>query len=78
MHIAANELELQEVNVEAGLQINVVYFIVPHESFAALARQVTITNIASQSIAGEVLDGLPIVIPYGVNNTQLKEINRTV
>jgi hypothetical protein len=78
MHIAANELELQEVDVEAGLQVNVVYFIVPNESFAALARQVTITNIASQSIAGEVLDGLPIVIPYGVNNTQLKEINRTV
>ena len=77
MHIAANELELQETNADAGLQINVVYFSVPGENFAALARQVTIANVAARSVTGEVLDGLPIVIPYGVNDALLKEINRT-
>jgi hypothetical protein len=78
MFIGMNELELQEVNQPIGLQTNVVYFSVPQENFAGLVRQVTFTNISNRPLHLEVLDGLPAVIPYGVNNAQLKEIGRTI
>ncbi|HTP07469.1 MAG TPA: cellobiose phosphorylase, partial [Anaerolineae bacterium] len=78
MFIGMNELELQEINQPIGLQINVVYFTVPQENFAGLVRQVTFKNISHRPLHAEVLDGLPAVIPYGVNNAQLKEIGRTV
>jgi hypothetical protein len=78
MAIGMNELELQEINHSIGLQTNVVYFTVPHENFAGLVRQVTLKNISAQPIDLEVLDGLPAISPYGVDNTLLKEIGRTV
>ncbi len=78
MFIGMNELELQEINPTIGLQTNVTYFTVPQENFAGLVRQITFTNLSNQPRHLEVLDGLPAVIPYGVNNAQLKEIGRTV
>jgi hypothetical protein len=78
MFSGMNELELQEINQSIGLQTNVVYFTVPHENFAGLVRQVTFKNISAQPQAFEVLDGLPAITPYGINNAQLKEISRTV
>jgi hypothetical protein len=78
MFVGMNELELQEINPSIGLQTNVVYFTVPQENFAGLVRQVTFRNIATQPLTFEVLDGLPAIAPYGVNNAALKEINRTL
>ncbi len=78
MAVGMNELELQEINYTIGLQTNVVYFTVPQENFAGLVRQVTFKNISVQPRAFEVLDGLPAITPYGVNNAQLKEISRTI
>ncbi len=77
MHIGPNELELRESLPEAGLRVSVLYFILPNENLAGLVRQVTIENTSSHAMGGELLDGLPVVIPYGVSNTQLKEIGRT-
>ncbi len=78
MAIGMNELELQETNQSIGLQTNVVYFTVPNADYAGLVRQVTVKNISHTPIDLEVLDGLPALTPYGVNNTVLKEIGRTV
>ncbi len=78
MMIGMNELELQEINPSIGLQTNVVYFTVPNDDYAGLVRQVTLKNISAHPIDLEVLDGLPAVSPYGVNNAVLKEIGRTV
>jgi hypothetical protein len=78
MTIGMNELELREVNPSQGIQTDVHYFTLPNESFAGLVRQVTITNLGETSITLEMLDGLPAVIPYGVNNFLLKELGRTV
>jgi hypothetical protein len=75
--ISPNELELHETSVGHGLQVNILYFTLPGESFAALVRQVTLQNISAQPISFELLDGMPIVIPYGVNDTLLKKIGRT-
>ncbi len=78
MVIDANTLELVERDPDAGIQTTVTYFTLPGENFAALARAVTIQNISAAPISLEILDGLPALIPYGVNNNLLKEIHRTI
>ena len=77
MIIAMNELELEETSAAHGLQVNICYFTLPGESFAGLVRQVTVKNVAAQPVSLELLDGLPIVIPYGLNDTILKKMSRT-
>jgi hypothetical protein len=78
MIIGANELGIQEESIEHGLITNIVYFLLPGESLAGLVRMVTITNQSSAPVSMEIVDGLPAVIPFGVNNQILKEIGRTV
>lgn len=77
MFIGMNELEIEEQNEPIGLQTNVRYFSIPGENYAGLARSVTIRNTSSSPIDLEILDGMPVIIPFGVNNTMLKEIGRT-
>jgi hypothetical protein len=78
MIIDANELCLQELNLKYGLQTDVVYFLLPGENIAGLVRMVTVTNKSVQPVSLELLDGLPRVIPFGVNNQVLKDIGRTI
>ncbi len=78
MIISHNELELREVFPDHGLKVEVLYFILPEEKVAGLVRQVKITNLASRPINLELLDGLPVIIPYGLTNKDLKEQNRTI
>ena len=78
MFIGMNELELQTTNATRGIQTNVLYFTLPGEDFAGLVRQVTVENIGATPINLEMLDGMPRVMPYGVDNWGLKEIGRTL
>jgi len=78
MTIGLNELELQETNCSLDIATRVRYFILPNEPFAGLVRQVTIHNIGTATISLELMDGIPYLIPYGVNNFLLKEMGRTV
>ena len=78
MIISFNELELQEISFLYGLKIEVNYFVLPYEKVSGLVRQLRITNISEEPIEMEILDGLPIVIPYGVSNYDLKEYHRTI
>jgi hypothetical protein len=77
MYISPNALEIEETNPELGLRVNVVYFLLPNESFAGLVRQVTISNLASRNLELELLDGMPAVVPYGVTHRILKEMSNT-
>ncbi len=78
MFIGMNELELQTVSPAQGLQTNVLYFTLPGEDFAGLVRQVTVANTGATPVTLEMLDGMPYVQPYGVDNWGLKEIGRTL
>ncbi|MFC1996865.1 cellobiose phosphorylase [Chloroflexota bacterium] len=78
MCIGINELELQEYSSNHKLRTNILYFTLPGESFAGLVRSVTLRNCGEQPISIEILDGMPAVIPFGVNNFQLKEFGRTI
>jgi hypothetical protein len=77
MFIGASEIELEETSASRGLQVNVLYFTLPGERFAGLVRQVTVRNVSARPVNLEILDGLPIVIPSGLNDSLLKKISRT-
>ncbi|MDD4909305.1 MAG: hypothetical protein PHR44_01305 [Candidatus Omnitrophica bacterium] len=78
MRVRPYELSLEESDPASGLRVKVEYFTLPNENFAALARMVEITNESSRVIPIQVLDGLPQVIPFGINNFFLKEMHRTI
>lgn len=78
MYIRENELHIEEINEELGLQIKVKYFTIPYEKFAGLVRQVTFTNISGKPLNIEVIDGLPAILPFGVDNSGYKMIGNTL
>lgn len=74
MRINPNEIEIEEIHEQRGLKTKVVYFHVPGESFAALVRHVEVTNFSGTPVAFELLDGIPEILPYGVENGGFKEV----
>ncbi len=78
MEIRMNELELQARHAEHGLQTTVSFFTLSDEPFAGLVRQVTLTNLKADPLTLEVLDGLPWVQPYGVDEHGLQMMGRTL
>jgi hypothetical protein len=78
MALTSYDLKLNEVNSTLGLEVSVEYFTIPSERYAGLARVVRIKNTGRLSKKLQILDGLPQVIPYGINNFFLKKMSRTI
>ena len=78
LSIRAEECEIEETNIPLGLRFRVVYFTLPNENLPALVRQVTIENIGGHAISAQVLDGLPQIVPYGLDESPLKMMSRTM
>ena len=78
MELGLNELVLVEHNQGLGIKTRVEYFILPGETTAGLVRRVTLENTGRNLAAVELLDGLPAVIPFGVDNGALKHVSRTI
>jgi len=78
MIIEPSRLTLEEENRALGLKFTVEYFTVPQDNYAGLVRTLHIRNLNPESFALEGLDGLPLIIPYGVDNHNLKHMRRLV
>jgi hypothetical protein len=78
MLIDLNELAIQDESQEANLRVEVLYFNLSQEPVAGLIRQVKITNLSDRPADLEILDGMPVVISYGLSNQALKETSRTL
>lgn len=78
MIISLSGLALEETATDLGLKTRVYYYILPGENFGALIRKVSIQNLQDSPQTLEVLDGMPVLIPYGLSNQALKEISQTV
>jgi len=78
MIIQPAQLTLEEVNHTLGIKFTVDYFNVPEDTYAGLVRTVTLENIGREKIRFEMLDGLPLIIPFGVDNVNLKHMRRLV
>lgn len=72
MHIGMSEVEI--TCRESGLEASALYFGVPGERTAALARALTVRNVGKAPTALELLDGMPAVVPYGVDQDALKNM----
>lgn len=73
MEIEKNVLTIREEH--NGLRMSVRYFILPNENIGAVVRSVTVENRTGGKICLEMLDGMPQVIPYGIQNGQYKEMS---
>lgn len=78
MHVDMNGLAITENDEKNGLKTRVDYFTLPGEKTGALVRKLTITNNAEKKIRLQVLDGMPVLIPYGVDMSNIKEMGQTV
>lgn len=78
MIIAPASLTLEEENHTLGLKFTVTYFNIPQDSFPGLVRTLQIQNLKQSACNLEGLDGLPLIIPYGVDNESLKFRRRLV
>jgi len=67
-----------QTNPELGIDIEADYFTIPNEPFAGLARILNVENISRKKINVSVLDGTPLIIPYGVSNFFLQKMRRTI
>jgi len=76
MIITPAQLILEEVNQTLGLKFTVEYFNVPQDNYAGLIRKLKIENLNTVPAKLEVLDGLPLIVPYGIDNNGLKHMRR--
>ncbi len=74
MHIGMSELEI--TGKSDTLEYSALYFGVPEERCPALARVLTICNCGDKPITLEVLDGMPALVPYGINQDMLKNMTQ--
>ncbi len=77
MEISMNTLTLVETRRDWGLETRVDYFVLPGEKVGALVRKLTVTNISGEEWSCEILDGMPALVPYGVNLWTLKYMCQT-
>lgn len=73
MHIGMSEVEIRCEN--DCLSASALYFGVPGERTAALARMLTVTNTGTEPVSLELLDGMSAIIPYGLNQDFLKNMS---
>ena len=78
MEISLHALTITETNYNLDLMTKVKYFILPGENFAALVRRANVKNLSDTAKNLEILDGMPILIPYGIKHNSLKEISQTI
>ncbi len=78
MVIRSHDLTITDENKSLGLKVQVNYFTLPGEAFPALIRRVTLINTSKKALDLEVIDGLPMIIPYGMKDWVLKNMSRTV
>lgn len=74
MTILPNGLTIEEAHAGHGLKTTVHYFNLPNDDYAALIRRVEIENTGTEKLEFELLDGLPEILPYGVENSGYKEM----
>ena len=76
MIISSSKLCLEEINYSLGLKFRVEYFNIPQDKYAGIVRKLKIKNLNTKPINFECLDGLPLIIPYGLDNNGLKHVRR--
>lgn len=77
MYIGKNKLTIKEINQQLGIEVTVTYTTLADEPVGGLVRTVNVRNLSSNTRKIELLDGMPEVIPYGVDLNSMKEMGQT-
>lgn len=77
LHVSPHEVGVEEVHPVLGLTVRADSYTLPEAPLAALVRRVTITNTGNAAKRIEIVDGLPQVLPYGINQWCVKYMSRT-
>ena len=78
MSITSHDLTITENNKTLGMTVEVNYFTIADEFFPALVRSVMVHNTSGKKYNIEMIDGLPIIVPYGIRDWAAKNMCRTV
>ena len=78
MIVSSHGLEIVEVNKELQLKTRVEYFPLVNLPIAGLVREVSIENRSGQDINFEIVDGLPLILPFGMDQNCIKFISRHI
>lgn len=76
--IAVDMNKVSFETVVEELKVSVTYFVLPNEDFAALVRKIVITNLKGDDRDLEILDEMPAIIPFGIENKIYREISNTL
>ena len=72
MIITSYDFKLEDVNETLGIKTRVMFCTLPGEIIPGLIRQVKIENIGQEPLSIEILDGLPVMIPYYLIDKDMK------
>ncbi|MFA5362135.1 MAG: cellobiose phosphorylase [Candidatus Omnitrophota bacterium] len=78
MSLTSYDMRIEEENKTLGIKTQVEYFTIPNDCYSALVRIVTLKNTSKTAKTIQFLDGVPQIVPYGVNNLFLKKLARTI
>lgn len=78
MVIKSSSFSIRKDNPDLGLNLRIKYFTLPADSAGALVRVLSVKNTSNSDMKLEVIDGLPKIVPFGLNNVLLKDLARTM
>lgn len=76
LQIHPDSIRIEEINQTQALQFKVHYFTIPNQMISGLVRSVEIINRRPTSIQITLLDGLPIILPAGFGDYEIKKMRR--
>ncbi len=77
LHVTPHEVGVEEIHPALGLTIRADSYTLPEAPFAGLVRRVTLTNTGTQAKTVDIVDGLPQILPFGINQWCVKYMSRT-
>ena len=72
-----NSLTIEDEDQENEIKVKISYSSLPGEKIASLMRVTEITNLSAKRKDFEILDGMPAVIPFGVDQESMKMMAQT-
>ncbi|MBI4397151.1 MAG: hypothetical protein HY548_08655 [Elusimicrobia bacterium] len=78
MIVGPHQMSVEEIHPSLGLKITAEMFTLPGASLAGLVRKLTVENISSKPLKIDFADGLPQLLPFGLNQYCIKNMSRTM
>lgn len=75
LRMKKNSIHIEDRNEFCGIKTEVNYYVLPKECIGALVRHLTVTNVSQKTIELEVLDGIAKILPYGMTNSEYKQMS---